>query len=162
MNELDGLTLPELIDQLHDIAVPAPVSYAPETAGWVVVGAILAAGIAAVAVLIYRRRRKNQYRRAALGELASIEDRLREIADPQGGLTELAGLVRRTALAVFPRAEVAHLHGDDWKAFLNRTASGDLGPGLEGLVMGPYRPAVATETDSTVRAARRWIEDHRV
>ncbi len=64
--------------------------------------------------------------------------------------------------AVFPRAEVAHLHGDDWKAFLNRTTSGDLGPGLESLVMGPYRPAVATETDSAVWAARRWIEDHRV
>ena len=54
--ELEGLTLPELIEQLADIAAPPPVSYAPETMGWWVVAALLALGLAIAATIVLRRR----------------------------------------------------------------------------------------------------------
>ena len=38
---LDGLSLTELLDQLHAVAEPAPVSWMPQTAGWIVLAIVL-------------------------------------------------------------------------------------------------------------------------
>ena len=154
--ELEGLTLPELIDRLADIAAPPPVSYAPETAGWWVLAAILVLAAVATAILLLRRRRRDQYRRLALAELRVIESK-----SGSGALTDVAALVRRTALVAFPRDQVAHLYGADWRDFLARTARVDLGPGVDQIVYGPYRRDVADAAGDNIVAARRWIRSHR-
>jgi hypothetical protein len=157
--ELEGLNLPELIDQLADVAVPASVSYTPETSGWWVLAALLALGVALAAMIIIRRRRRNQYRRLALNELQAIETR----SSDAGALHAVAALVRRTALSVYPREEVAHLYGEAWQEFLNNSTTTDLGPGVHDLVNAPYRPTNAVAADAlreSLTSARRWIERH--
>ncbi len=154
---LQGLTLPELIDQLADVSVPEPISYTPETAGWWVFAVLLALGLAVTAIVFMRRRRRNQYRRLALAELQDIEAR----SFDESALHEVATLVRRTALAIYPRPEVAHLYGDDWREFLNQSAGRDLGPGVDGIVKGPYQPENEEQNIAeSITAAKRWIETH--
>lgn len=158
--ELEGLNLPELIARLADVAVPEPVAYTPETAGWWVLGALLVVGLTVTAIIAARRRQRNRYRRLALLELSEIE------ALPSGTssvnvLHQVAELVRRTALTVYPRAEVAHLYGDEWRDFLNRSASRDLGSGVDGIVTGPYRRENAErDIPASIAAARNWIRSH--
>ena len=156
VEDLEGLNLPQLIDQLADVAMPAPISYAPETAGWWVLAALFAFGLALAAIVIARRRQRNQYRRAALEELNDIEARSMD----DSVLRDTAAVVRRTALIAFPRHDVAHLYGTAWREFLTSSASIDLGPGVDALVNGPYRRPTSASVDEPLIAAKRWIERH--
>jgi len=164
MTELtDAMTLPEMLNQLQDIEMPDPVGYTPETAGWWIALALLAAGSVALAFFLQRRRQANRYRTLALAELSELE-RLAGTASPEVNLlTQAAALVRRTALAVFPRAEIAHLYGSEWQTFLRNSSAVTQGVGLETLVSGPYRPVHDhAATSAALRTARCWIETHHV
>ncbi|MEO9528981.1 MAG: DUF4381 domain-containing protein, partial [Roseibium sp.] len=76
--------------------------------------------------------------------------------------SRLAGLLRRTALSAYPRAEVASLHGAEWLAFLDRAYGGSAfseGPGWH-LIAAPYRPETTQEPLKPL--VRTWIKMHRV
>lgn len=148
--EYEGLNLIQLLDLLEPTPEPPAVSMVPQTPGWFVVGALLVWGLVWLARRLLARHRANAYRRAALREL----DRAGSDA------ARVAAILRRTALAAFPRARVAGLFGTEWVAFLDATGPGDFarGPG-EVLTTAPYRgncsdPALA-------RAARAWVRGHR-
>ena len=61
------------------------------------------------------RWRRNRYRRDAARALDSLRG-------DDGTAPAVALIVKRTALTAYPRADVAHLYGADWAAFLRRTA----------------------------------------
>lgn len=149
--DLSKLTLVELLDRLDPIPEPPPVSFWPQTEGWIWVGFFL---IACVAWLIHRwlhNRRANAYRRAALKEIAAAGD------DP----AVLAKILRCAALAAFPRTEVASLYGEAWLAFLDRAYRGtgfSEGPGRV-LAVAPYAPSSAATNLTTLVA--EWVRRHR-
>ncbi len=159
MNEFDGLNLPQLLALLHDILRPAPVPWIPQTIGW----AVLAAWFAAVVVIVgwnrYRRWTGNRYRREALATLRSIE--LTATDDPAALAGDIAALVKRTALAAFPRSTVASLYGDEWARFLRRSADDDpaVAAAADRLAGAAYR--ADADGRALVAPARRWIEVHR-
>lgn len=147
---------PEAIEKLREIPLPEPVSYAPQTAGWYILGVLLAAALVWFGVRWYRSWRTNRYRRTALAELAVLEQR--------GDLGALPALVKRTALCFTPREEIAGLSGDRWLEFLDRTAgdsSFTTGAGrlLPRLAYAPA-PLDEGETSALVGAVRRWIRRH--
>lgn len=164
MNEnLSGLDLIALFDQLEPLPEPPSVSLWPQTVAWIWVGLIvvtLAAWIIRSALL---RRRANAYRRAALREIALAESP-----------AALAAILRRTALAAFSRSEVAGLYGDEWLTFLDRTggldrtgdpdrtnAGSDFREGVgRVLAQAPYTPENTESTELAVLAAR-WVRHHR-
>lgn len=144
---------------LADIAVPSPVSWMPQTWGWAALAALLLVAAAWAEVRRRRRREANRYRREALAELSTVEARLR--SDPSA-LAAIPPLLKRVALAAWPRSEVASLSGDAWVAFLRRQAPlADAAARL--LDDAEYRVALApADAEACVRAARAWIEEHRV
>ncbi len=151
---------------LHDIVVPEPVSYAPQTIGWYVVLAVLLIGAGWLAVRAWRRARAERYRRLALAELAVIETAVHDPARRGEALSALPALLKRTALARFPREEVGSLSGDAWLAFLERTGpgafAGTAGARLAELSYArPARPVADDECATLLGGARRWIEAHR-
>jgi hypothetical protein len=157
MEPQPGDSLVDLLDQLHDIVEPPPVSMMPATWGWAVVGAAMLAVLGLLLWLYARHRRATAYRRAALAELDMLAPRLEA-----GDATALAAaetLLRRTALAAFPRAQVATLTGSDWLAFLDRTG-GDFAAVGPALAAAPYAPAPAFDGAAALRAARHWIARH--
>lgn len=150
--ELDTQNLVALFDALAPIAEPAAIPMAPQTAAWWVLAALILLGLGAGGVAWRRRHVANAYRRAALAALDASGE------DPAA----IATVLRRTALAAFPRAHVAGLTGTDWLAFLDQTAPGtglSASPEGQTLITAPFR---ATAKAPGLRAkARHWIKAHK-
>jgi hypothetical protein len=138
---------PADLSNLRDIVVPPPVSFWPPAPGWWVVGAAcLAAASFAIATVI-RHRARNAYRREALRELESADAR------------DISAILKRAALAAFPRSEVASLSGPAWLAFLDRTGGTQFA--TTALASLPYGAAGDSDAVEAVKAeARRWLLSH--
>jgi Domain of unknown function (DUF4381) len=141
---------PASLSNLRDIAMPPDVSLWPPAPGWWI---LAAGGVAAAAIVVGMaivRHQRNAYRRAALAELETVEAR------------DISTVLKRAALVVWPRAEVAPLTGAAWLAFLDRTGRTDAftsGPGrdLERLAFGG-----TGNRDAILAAARDWVRNHRL
>jgi hypothetical protein len=84
------------IDQLKEIALPAPVSYAPQTWGWWVLLGLLVVAVVLVSARRYWQWRRDRYRREALVRLAELQ-----ASDNQlNALRELPELLKRVALSM--------------------------------------------------------------
>jgi hypothetical protein len=150
----EAVNLVDLLDRLAEPLEPAPVSMVPQTAGWTVLAVLLALFLAWFAWRWVKRWRANAYRRAALAELDAAGD------DP----ATVADILRRTALAAWPRDRVASLSGADWLRFLDATGGGGGfldGPGA-ALASAPYRPGAAAPASGLGALAARWVRRHRV
>ncbi|MFG6202777.1 DUF4381 domain-containing protein [Pseudomonas retamae] len=162
------------IDQLKELGLPAPVSYAPQTWGWWVLLGILLLAALLVGLRRYWQWRRDAYRREGLARLAQ----LRERSDDLNALRELPELLKRVALSMptpipvgasllakrpahsrtvvtdttlsrsgsLPQG-IAVLGRDDWQAFLQRHSKKPLPADLSTqLAQLAYAP------DDTLRA----------
>lgn len=145
---------------LVDIPLPAPVSLWPQTWPSRIAVAVLTIGILFAVWRLALRWYRNRYRRAALAELARIENAA-DAASSTETSAALASLVRRTALAVFPRERIAPLAGPAWLSFLDHTGNtSDFsnGPG-RSLEIAVYKPSHATSREA-IPVVRQWIVRH--
>jgi hypothetical protein len=151
---------------LLDIPLPPPIALWPET--WLsrIAIAVLLGGAIAVVLWFIHDRRVNRYRREALSELDRIETAFAGRAAPIEVVAQLAVLLRRTALAAFPRERVASLSGAPWLAFLDETSGrGEFSHGIgQLLVSAPYDRIAPTDrqVSSLADLTRRWISVHHV
>lgn len=146
------MTLVDYLDQLQLAPEPPAVSMWPQTAGWIWLGLIVLALLVWGLVRWFRHRQESLYRRQALEQITVAGD------DPAA----IAPILRRTALAAFPRRDVAGLQGDAWLAFLDRTYGGHgFAEGIgSAIVRAPY-----TDVERTVglaALASTWVRRHRV
>jgi C4-dicarboxylate-specific signal transduction histidine kinase len=154
--------------QMADIALPPPVSMMPATWGWAVLAGLVVLVLVFALWLWLRRRAQNRYRREALAELAVLEATLSGETERRTALSALPAIIKRTALAVWPREEVAALNGQAWLGFLKSHAD-NMRIDAEDyafLVETEYRLALAIPDKAEARrsfaAARQWIEGHNV
>ncbi len=141
---------------LRDIHLPDPVSWWPPAPGWwlLTVVAVTALCLSAVAWRRYLR----SPRRAAFKELERIETDP-GFADSTSMAQALSGLLRRCALARFPRHEVAGLTGTTWLAFLDRTGGTTeftAGSG-RALLSAPYQTRSSIDAESLFTLVEEWI-----
>ena len=105
-------TDPHSLENLRDIMVPEPPPLWPPAPGvWVA----LVVGLAVLTALLLawrRARRRTAYRRAGLQLLQAART-----------VRDVNVVLKRVALAAFPRPRVAPLYGGDWVAFLNEACS---------------------------------------
>ena len=155
----DGLNLPQLLELMHEIVVPEPVPWTPQTPGWWVLLGWLLAVMALVIAAVVRRRRRNRYRREALALLDAVATQ----ADmpPTESARLVAEIVKRTALVAYPRKRVANLYGNAWAEFLCESAGNDkrINEAATQLATAAYRPDVDGKT--LIPPARRWVRVHR-
>lgn len=157
------------LQQLADIAVPPRISFVPQTWGWAALLVVLLA-VAALLVLAWRRRHEaNRYRREALVELGRIEAAIADDTSRPQAVLALPPLVKRVALAAWPRGTVAPLSGAAWVAFLGAHAGGRPLPEAASWLFddaeyraGDRAAIGADEARSLAGAVRQWIEGHRV
>ena len=147
---------------LRDWHLPDPVSWWPPAPGWWIVAAGVLIALALVVHLWLRRRGRISFRRAARRELERLGRELATDGDRRRYLAELSRLLRRLALARYPRDQVAGLTGDDWLAFLDATGgAGDFSDGVgRVLIESAYRPADQIDFDPERLATLvvQWIE----
>ena len=153
------------LDQLKDIHTPDAIGLWPLAIGWYLIAAFLIAALVLVGVILWRRRQQNAYRRAALRECDDIEREITAGSDCRAAAIRIATLLKRTALSVFPRAEVAPLSGDAWILFLESKASEARFSiaSSQLLVEVSFRQNPPDNQSDVVRLldeARRWIRKH--
>lgn len=143
------------LTKLADLAVPPPVPFWPPAPGWIVLFVVGALLFGALIVRFVLRWKHDAYRRAAESELAELTER--------GEWTSLSTLIKRTALAAYPRTKVASLSGESWTEFIEQTGgSASLGTRLASLA---YEPGAAERMSEGERIAlasdcRHWIRKH--
>jgi len=140
------------LDRLHDIVEPSPVPWWPPAPGWYVVIAFAVVGAIAFAFRCWKKWHSNAYRREALRELQSAET-----------AEEIAELLRRTALAIAPRATIASLSGEAWPKWLAALQSQPMPEVVERQLAGAlYEQRIQDSQLATLRTyAKAWIERHR-
>ncbi|MBK1654810.1 DUF4381 domain-containing protein [Allochromatium vinosum] len=147
---------------LRDWHLPDPVSWWPLAPGWWLVAVLVLAGLLVVVRLGVRRRRRTSLQRAARRELERLGRELAVHGDRRRYLAELSRLLRRLALARYPRDQIAGLTGDDWLAFLDATCgTGEFSGGIgRVLVDSAYRPAdqIDFDPERLAQLVERWIE----
>ena len=122
-NERMNPSNPASLQNLNDIVMPASVGWWPLAGGWYVLAAVVLILLTWFIIKSVRDWKANAYRRAALLELKSLVDNAGDEGSRAAGLRKLPALLKRTALSVYPREDVAGLTGDDWFRFLNSKVS---------------------------------------
>lgn len=160
MSEYQGLNLPQLLDLLKPIVHPDPVSLLPMSAGWWILSGWLL-GLVLIGLWRWRLQwRANQYRREAQAEIDSL---LRQTdLDSSRLVAAIAAVLKRTALAAYPRVEVAGLTGTAWAEFLAASCRNDpeVAAAAQSIADAAYRADV--DPAVVIAPARRWIALHRV
>jgi hypothetical protein len=149
------------IPGIAEVLSPEPVSWVPSTIGWRVLGAAILLGIFFQGYRRYSAWRRDRYRRLALSEL----DRLREL-EPALALAPVARILKSTALAAFPRTEVAALTGERWLDWLQAATDAPVFSEIsrELLIGSQYREAPEVDGEKfriLARDCETWIRQHR-
>jgi len=133
------------LNNLREIVLPDPPSYWPPAPGvWIALGIVIA-----IALLVSWRlravRRRDAYRKAGLELLGDVRTS-----------HDVSVILKRVALAVFPREQVASLYGDDWVAFLHRTCPRRY---FSAMVKSDASDEAG---DELIELASTWIRHHHV
>ena len=148
------------LSQLRDIHLPDPISIWPPAPGWYLAAILIIAGFATGYYFLYRYWRNNSARRMALKQLTQLEQRYHNNPASNDIVAELSILLRRLALAYFPRNDIAGLQGSAWLDFLNKTAKTTLfsAASAEILTLGPYQKQSQQNLDEVFIACKQWIK----
>lgn len=126
------------LSDLRDIALPEAPGIWPFAPGlWALIGLCVMVGIA-LSFWAWQRRKQNGYRRAGLQLLANTATTY-----------EVSVLLKRVALAVYPREHVAPLHGEAWARFL-------------GFEPNAFSKPEAPASAELRKLAAKWIREHKV
>jgi hypothetical protein len=178
------------IEQLKEIALPAPVSYAPQTWGWWVLLAVFFVAVLLLSARRYWQWRRDRYRREALVRLEQLQKR----SDDLNALRELPELLKRTAISMPDKKPVgargplrravfwrppslasqlqqgpAALANADWQAFLQRHSKqplpADFSQQLSQLAYAPdavLRAIPNEQRQQLFNTCKTWVEHHHV
>lgn len=156
------------LTRLHDILTPPPVPWWPPAKGWYVLAALLLILTVLGLLRWWRHRGAEFYRHQALAEIRALQTLSAQPQQRAEALAALSGLLKRTALAAYPRHRVAALSGPAWWRFLDESAgmkefSDGIGELLEKIVHGaaPADAADAERLADGFAAASRWVRQHR-
>lgn len=157
------------IEQLKELGLPAPVSYAPQTWGWWVLLVVLLLAVLVLGMRRYRQWRRDRYRREALVRLAQLRDR----SDDLNALRELPELLKRVAISMpicnpLPQGP-ASLGQEDWQRFLQQHSKkplpADFSQQLARLAYAPddvLRSLPASQRQALFDTCQHWVEHHHV
>ena len=149
------------LDKLQPLRVPEAIGWWPPAPGWWLLLLLAIVLVAVTAYLLYRRYRKNAYRRIALLQLQTLHKDYLVQLDAGHYLGQINGLLKSVALLAYPRDTVAAQHGEPWRAFLNSTLPPreQLPTAFNDALYQPSCPPI--DVMQVHQAARAWIKHHR-
>jgi len=125
---------------LRDIQIPDAIGLWPPAIGWWIL-AILIPLLVYLSYKLYKYLTRKTALKAAKKQFKALK--INTQLDDKQKLIELSSLMRRTAVSVFPRADVASLTGNAWLDFLDKNSNTVLFNNETGrlLIDAPYRKA---------------------
>lgn len=158
---------PASLQNLNDIVLPGAAGWWPLAAGWYFLFGFLIIVLAWFTYSAVKRWTENRYRRAALHRLQLLSQDINDIDKRDDALRQLPVLLKRTALSVYPRSQLASLTGREWHDFLNSKVSR---PSFTGSTAGLLdKIAYSTgelnvvdpgSVDELIGACRHWLKHH--
>ncbi|SIS87280.1 DUF4381 domain-containing protein [Neptunomonas antarctica] len=141
---------------LHPMQLPAPIGWWPMAPGWwfLIIFSVMGIGC----LMWWLRRRYADPRRYALAELEQIKQRYNDSENQSALLASCNILLKRTALTLLPRHNVAALSGDAWLAFLMQNSKGCQQDSLQCLADGPYRPNIECDAAYLLAGCCQWLK----
>ncbi len=171
---------PASLENLNDVIVPDAVSWWPPANGWYLLGALSVLLAFLLLGLAIHRWWSRRYRRQAIAELHQIQA-LSGSVPRTVTIAALDRLLKRVALAAWPRELVANLSGHAWLQFLRNALPSSTSPGrnrfgdasepksawtaeLKDLAYSAKRceGLTAEQLETLFFEAERWIRQHRV
>lgn len=152
-------SLPERLQELRDVHLPDPVSWWPPAPGWWILLGVMVLGVMLV-LWVRANRQRTKARRLAITELKSVTQEYYPHHNDHWLVQQLSEIMRRYAMAIFPRSDVAGLTGHAWLQFLDRTGQTNQfteGPG-HLLSTAPYRPPCIMSAAELVPLVEQWIQ----
>ncbi|MEI6145098.1 MAG: DUF4381 domain-containing protein [Methylococcales bacterium] len=131
---------------LKDIHLPDAISWWPPAIGWWLL-VLLIPTLLVFSYWLYKRLTRKTALKTAKKELAAIK--INAELDNTQKLRELSMLLRRVAVSLAPRAEVASLTGQSWLAYLDQSLTGapfSVGAG-QLLISAPYRNVAPSDEE---------------
>ena len=150
------------LSDLRDIHLPDPVSWWPPAPGWwMVLG--LAVVLIVLAVWGYRRLRVPRIYRTARHELQGLREAYAANREDHKLVTGLSVVLRRYAMALYGREQVAGLTGQQWLTFLNKTGNTNtFSSGVGNVIVSvPYGSQVPVHGEALLTAVERWLKGNR-
>ena len=142
---------PASLENLRDIVELPPVPWWPPAPGWWALLTVAVVATLVVAFRIWRAWRAAAYRRGALRELESATN-----------VAAIAEILKRTALAAYPRSEVASLSGSAWSQWLTETGSREVPRAVvEMLTSGVFGKHDQASVSEVATFAAAWVQGHR-
>ena len=157
MNELQQLPL-------RDIHLPEMVSWWPPAYGWWLLPVLLAVlvGIARWLGRWPTRRHAVRLRERALRELDAIAVDYERSGDARSAVAAMSILLRRLALSLAPRSQVASLTGERWLQWLRPRCDSpvflNVAPALAAL---PYQPDPQADVRALLAGCRAFVNSVR-
>lgn len=108
-----------LLANLRDIHLPAPVSAWPPGPGWIFLTLIILLISICGVVFILKNYKIWQIKKHALGLLKKYRKQYPKIINSQRACSLVNELLKKTAFYYYPRTTIASLTGKDWIKFLN-------------------------------------------
>ena len=160
-------TDPASLQNLNDIVMPASAGWWPLATGWYVLAVLALFFLCWITYRLVTDWKTNRYRRSALSELEVLSEDIQDPAVRGTSLRKIPILLKRTALAAYPRNEVANLTGEDWFRFLNSTVKKPsfTESTFNTLNQVSYTTGALNDIDSVsanalVNACRQWLKYH--
>jgi len=158
---------PTSLQNLNDIVLPEAVGWWPLAVGWYFVFAVLLVILTWFTYVSIRRWINNRYRRAALQQLQLLAEDIRSTDKRDTGLRQIPVLLKRTALSVYPRGQLASLTGKHWHDFLNSKVSKASFPEATADLLdiisyssGDLSEVTAQAADDLLSASHHWLKHH--
>ncbi len=150
------------LSDLRDIHLPDPVSFWPPAPGWWI-ALILVIGLMAFSVWAFRKFRTPKAFKTARHELQGLRESYAANHQDSTLTLGLSRLLRRYAIAVYGREQVAGLTGQKWLAFLDEkglTSQFTEGAGRV-LVSVPYGGHEPVEGQELLATVEHWLKGNR-
>jgi len=159
---------PASLQNLNDIVLPEPVHWWPLASGWYVLMGLL------LVILVWLIQRSikswmnNSYRRAALSQLKLLTEDIHNDQNRDSALRKIPVLLKRTALSVYPRRQLASLTGNNWYDFLNTKVDTPVFSGIVTDLLDKISYSVSElqevhieAQEQLLKACNYWIKHHR-
>lgn len=148
--------------QLKDIHLPDPVGWWPLAIGWWLLIGLGACVLAALLWWLWQYYCAGAAKRQALRLLAEYEAEAKLTRNTAPLCAQISELLRRVAIAYYPRTQVAALSGSAWIDFLNHHSKGiNFHVVQDLLIEKPYQAVAQDAMTPLISRSRQWIKQRR-
>lgn len=149
--------------QLKDIHLPTPIGIWPLAPGWWLIIVLATLLTALISYLSWQRYCRNRAKKRALILLDQFKNNYDNYSSNTQTAAHLSTLLRRVAIAYYPRHDVAGLQGQNWLNFLDShykdTHSNQLFSPIANLLLElPYQQKASTDLGPLFLACEKWIK----